>query len=153
MKYVVVDIDGTIAANPTRQFNIIMRLKTVKIEDMPWNELFEGCENDIPIEPVIDLVGKLSLHYEIVFCTSRNIAFKDRTRVWLDRHTGLRESPLLMRKSPEDHRSDTIVKPELLEEAGITLRNTAFIIEDKISTVQAWRDLGFTVLQPINNEY
>ena len=153
MKYVIVDIDGTVAANPIRQFNIIRRLKDVKVEDMPWNKLFEGCEHDIPIEPVVDLVKNLSEHYHIVFCTSRNIAFRDRTRDWIDKHIGLWKAPLLMRISPEDHRSDTIVKPELLERAGITIKNTAFIIEDKSSTVKAWRDLGFTVLQPINNEY
>jgi len=152
-KYVIVDIDGTVAINKIRQQNILEGLKTTKVEEMPWEDLFDGCENDSPIEPIVGLVKKLSNHYQVVFCTSRNIAFRDRTRGWIDRFTGLNLAPLLMRKSPDDHRSDTIVKPELLEEAGITTENTAFIIEDKNSTVQAWRDLGFTVLQPANNEY
>jgi hypothetical protein len=138
-KYVIVDVDGTVATNAMRQFAITERLKDTPIDEMPWNDLFEGCENDSPIEPVIGLVKKLSDHYHIVWCTSRNVVFRDRTREWLDRYTGLWRAPLLMRKSPDDHRSDTIVKPELLEEAGIT--------------VQAWRDLGFTVLQPAANEY
>jgi len=152
-KYVIVDIDGTIAINKIRQQNILEGLKTTKIEEMPWNDLFGDCENDSPIEPLVGLVKKLSDHYHIIFCTSRNITFHDQTRDWINRFTGLKFAPLLMRNSADDHRSDTIVKPELLEEAGITTENTAFIIEDKNSTVQAWRDLGFTVLQPANNDY
>lgn len=152
-KYVVVDVDGTIAINPERQERIMEGLNGTKIEDMPWEKLFGNCEEDAPIEPMVGLVKKLSNHYHVVFCTSRNIMFRDKTREWINRYMGLRLAPLLMRKSPQDHRSDTIVKPELLEEAGITPENTAFILEDKNSTVKAWRDLGFTVLQPADNTY
>ena len=153
MKYVVVDIDGTIAKSHTRQDSILELLKKIPVENMPWDELFADCDKDEPIWPIIDIVLALARNHHIVFCTSRNINFRDKTRNWIDYYIGLWQAPLLMRESPDDHRSDTVVKPELLKEAGITPENTACILEDKNSTVNAWRGLGFTVLQPVNNEY
>jgi len=153
MKYVIVDIDGTVAHSPTRQAEILRLLEITPIEEMPWPELFKDCDNDDPIWPVIDLIRTLIGRYHIVFCTSRDSGFKEKTRKWLDDHTGLWKSPLLMRKSIDDHRSDSIVKPELIEEAGINKYNTAFILEDKNSMVATWRELGFTVLQTANNDW
>ena len=153
MKYVVVDIDGTIAKSHTRQAKILKLIKTIPHEEMPWKELFADLMDDEPIEPIVGLIRCLCREYRIVFCTSRNVEYRDETREWITEHAGFWSAPLLMRPSADDHRSDTIVKPELLEEAGITPENTAFIIEDKISTVACWRELGFTVLQPANNEY
>jgi hypothetical protein len=152
-KYVVVDIDGTIAKSHARQEKILKLLTEIPIEEMPWDELFADCADDDPIKAIIDLVVVLDYHYHIVFCTSRNIEHRDKTREWMSNNIDLWKAPLLMRKSKHDHRSDTIVKPELLEEAGITPENTAFILEDKNTTVEKWRELGFTVLQPANNDY
>lgn len=152
-KYVIVDIDGTISFSPIRQARILEKLKYTPIEEMPWEELFQDCDKDEPIWPVIDLVLAISNRYHIVFCTSRNITFKEKTQIWIDDYIDLWKAPLLMRKSINDHRSDAIVKPELLKEAGITTENTAFILEDKNSMVEAWRELGFIVLQPVKNEY
>ncbi|KKN85495.1 hypothetical protein LCGC14_0278180 [marine sediment metagenome] len=152
-KYVIVDIDGTIAHNPIRQAKILQKLEITPIEEMPWAELFEDCLMDTPIWPVIDLMLAIADKYHVVFCTSRDIDFRDKTRIWIDTYTGLICAPLLMRKSINDYRSDSIIKPELLVRAGITINNTAFILEDKNSMVATWRELGFTVLQPINNEY
>jgi len=153
MKYVIVDIDGTVAHSATRQAKILQLLEVTPIKEMPWSELFKDCQLDKPLWVVIDLILAIANKYHIVFCTSRNETFREKTRAWIDEYIGLWKAPLLMRKSIKDHRSDSIVKPELLKEAGITTKNTAFIIEDKNSIVQTWRDLGFTVLQPINNEY
>lgn len=152
-KYLIVDIDGTIAVNSMRQRSILEKLTYTKIDDMPWEELFQNVDKDTPIWPIIDLMLAVADRYHVVFCTSRNEAFREKTRIWIDNYTGLWNAPILMRKSPNDHRSDSIVKPELIEEAGITPDNTAFILEDKNSMVATWRALGFTVLQPINNEY
>jgi len=152
-KYIIVDIDGTIAINAARQLLILKKLEDTPIEEMPWAELFENCHRDKPIWPVIDLVTRLNDTHHIVFCTSRDDAFRDKTRKWLDDYTGLWKSPLLMRKSADDHRLDSIIKPELLEEAGITTENTAFMLEDKNSMVDAWRELGFTVLQTADNDW
>lgn len=153
MKYVIVDIDGTIAYNPIRQIEILKLLEYTPIEEMPWAALFASCHLDIPIWPVINLLVDLRGRYHIVFCTSRDTAFRDKTRKWLDDYTGFWKSPLLMRKSKDDHRSDSIIKPELLEEAGINTKNTAFILEDKNSMVATWRELGFTVLQTADNDW
>ena len=46
-----------------------------------------------------------------------------------------------------DHRHDTIVKPECLEEARVSLDEIAFVLEDRDSMVKKWRSMGLICLQ------
>jgi hypothetical protein len=74
--------------------------------------------------------------------------------MWIDRWIPFHacKSNLLMRKDG-DLRSDTIVKPELIREAGINFDDIAFVIEDRACMVKKYRELGLRVLQVNEGEF
>ena len=144
-KYVVVDIDGTIANCEHRVHHLLQ-------EPKDWDSYFSKCDGDEPIQPIIDIVRSFYLgDWEVIFCTGRRDSERGKTETWLNRNC-LIFGTLLMRKTG-DHRHDTIIKPELLARAGITPKNTAFILEDRNSVVKKWRELGFTCLQVAEGDF
>jgi hypothetical protein len=52
-----------------------------------------------------------------------------------------------------DLRSDTIVKPELIQEAGINFEDIAFVLEDRACMVKTYRELGLRVFQVDEGEF
>jgi hypothetical protein len=151
-KFVVVDIDGTIA-------KVGERLKYITQTPKDYEAFYNACDEDEVITPIADLVTTLINHYNIVFCTGRKEYCYEKTYKWLENYilgkfmTG---SPLLMRNK-NDNRHDIDVKPELLfrwmRENHYTQENIAFILEDRTSMVNKWRKLGFTCLQVANGDY
>ena len=58
----------------------------------------------------------------------------------------MQDSELLMRED-DDYRDDSIVKPELLDKAGIKLDDILCVFEDRNRMVKKWRELGLTCVQ------
>lgn len=144
-KYIVVDIDGTIADGEHRVHHLLQ-------EPKDWDSYFSKCDGDKPIKQIIDIVRSFYLRDSIIiFCTGRRDSERKKTEKWLNKN-GLIIGALLMRKNG-DCRHDTIVKPELLKKHGITPKNTAFILEDRNSVVKKWRELGFTCLQVAEGDF
>jgi hypothetical protein len=146
--YIVSDIDGTIA-------DISHRVKYLKGADKDWNTFFALADKDTPISKNISVLLDLSnygthAYYELVFCTGRPERYRRLTESWIFRNAS--GGRVLMRKDG-DYRSDGIVKPELLKEAGITPENTLFILEDRNRVVMAYRDLGYNVFQVAEGDY
>ncbi len=143
MKYIICDIDGTIAEPGDR-------LKYLKESPPNWDKFYEDCFDDEVINNIQALVWQFLEYpgYEIVYCTGRRESVRDKTEEWLMVHEfdNLGEIDLLMRPN-NDHRHDTIVKPELLADRGINPDDVLFILEDRNSMVEKWRELGFTCLQ------
>lgn len=151
-KFVVVDIDGTIA-------KVGERLKYIQQTPKDYEAFYNACDEDEVITPIADLVDTLTCHYYIVFCTGRKEYCYEKTYEWLKKYilgSDTKNSPLLMRDK-NDNRHDTEVKPELLfkwmRENRYTQENIAFILEDRTSMVNKWRELGFTCLQVANGDY
>lgn len=146
---VIVDIDGTIS-------KVGDRIKYLQQEPKDWDSFYADSFQDEPIQKIIDLVKVLASwgNYRIVFCTGRRESCRKDTSQWLAKHIGARilGSPLLMRPD-KDHRHDTIIKPELLNKEGISVDEVAFILEDRNSMVQKWRELGFTCLQVADGDF
>ena len=147
-KYVVVDIDGTIAKVSDN------RLKFLQQKQKDWDTFYKLCFNDEPIQEMIDLVQTLidSQKYQIAFCTGRRESVFAETAKWIHKYLDTDTVLLLMRKH-NDFRHDTEVKPELLSENGITPKNTLLILEDRASMCKKWRELGFRCLQVDNGEF
>lgn len=137
---VIVDIDGTIA-------KVGDRLKYLQQEKKDWDSFYEHCDEDEPIKDMLELVYDLFRSYNrIVFCTGRRESVRAKTEAWLSKHLGIEEYILLMRPDG-DFRHDTMVKPELLAQMGITPDRVYCILEDRDSMVSRWRDLGYRCLQ------
>jgi FMN phosphatase YigB (HAD superfamily) len=143
MKYVIVDIDRTLAD---------CKHRTHYVERKPKNyeAFFEEAAFDAPIKSMCNLVNVLikSGDYEIVFCTGRPESIRQTTVEWLSTHLHIDESDISMLMRPnKNYFDDSIVKPKLLSKQGINPSNTEFILDDKQNVVDAFRNLGFKVLQ------
>jgi len=134
---VIVDIDGTLA-------DIQHRLHFVQGPGKKrWTQFFCAMDEDKPVEIVVRWVNNLSPEYKAVLITGRNDEYRRETEEWLERH-GVRHAKLLMRRAG-DHRPDTIVKRELLDQVG--RENVAFVIDDLPSVCAMYRECGLRVFQ------
>lgn len=154
MKYIVCDIDGTIS-------KVGARLKYLQQDPPDWEKFYDDCFEDEPIKPIIDMVNILMndpiVEFSLVFCTGRGERARKKTCKWLSQHVYIyycnASSIKVLMRPDHDERHDTEVKPELLAAAGITPKNTAFIIEDRNSMVKKWRELGFICIQPAEGDF
>jgi hypothetical protein len=152
-KYVICDIDGTIA-------NAEHRLHLVKIPHPDskgfkpdWDAFFDACVDDKPIDRIIFLVSLLYYHadHTILFVSGRSDRVRQQTAEWLAIHgLGSVYDYLGMRKHG-DHRPDDIVKREIYEtmkaEMGFKDEQVSFVLDDRDRVVRMWRDMGLTCLQ------
>lgn len=140
----VFDIDGTIA-------DCRHRIHHIKgIDEPDWEAFDADGPNDTPIPEVIQILTALhACGHRILLATGRNERGREYTEEWLAKHT-VPYDWLLMR--PEhDHRPDTVVKKEVLDE---WLReqerhpnDVLAIFEDRARVVDMWRTAGYRVLQ------
>ena len=145
----IVDIDGTIA-------ELGDRLKCIEGDEKDYDSFFKRCGEDTPINEVIALVETLNKHLSIrtVFCTGRPEYVRETTEKWLADNVKIYNYLLLMR--PDDSVGkvdDTDVKKTLMDENGITVDNTLFILEDRNKMVTFFRDLGYKVLQVQDGDF
>jgi phosphoglycolate phosphatase-like HAD superfamily hydrolase len=147
MTYVIFDIDGTLADNTHRAHFIEGPKKN-------WDAFYGAMEFDEPIEPMLILADILyGEGIDIVLCTGRPDSHQVQTIEWLDNHD-IAWTRLYMRKAT-DHRSDTVVKLELLEQirADHDGRDPLFVVEDRASMVKTWRKAGLTCLQCADGDF
>lgn len=70
MKYVIVDIDGTLSRVGWR--------KKFLDEPVPdWDNFYEACDSDEPIVEIINLTNRLSSHYRVVLCSGNYDIVRD----------------------------------------------------------------------------
>lgn len=145
---VVCDIDGTVAAvGPARA-------AMLREENPDWDAFYEDPFDDEPIEKVCRLVRHLSMHYHIVFCTSRRDSVREKTVAWLKSNLDADSFPhgftLLMRRG-RDPRPDTTVKPELLLSEltlhGLDPTAVLCVLEDSEDMAKSWTDRDFTCVK------
>jgi phosphoglycolate phosphatase-like HAD superfamily hydrolase len=144
MKIVVVDIDGTIS-------KVGDRINCLKSNPPDWDSFYNRCDEDEPMQHVIDIVNSLSSIYRIVYCTGRRESCRENTVKWFNLN-GVYGGIILMRPDG-DHRHDTELKPELIEKAGIKLEDVEFVLEDRNSMVKKWREMGLVCLQVADGDF
>ncbi len=71
------DVDGVVSDAGHRQH---------LVRDRRWNEFFDGCPDDPPIEPSIALVESLAPDVAVVLLTARPRRLLADTVKWLDAH-------------------------------------------------------------------
>ena len=96
MKYIVVDIDGTIAQiHPER-------LKLIQGKNKDWDAFYKACHMDTPIQNVIDMIEIMvcDSYCEWVFVTGRSEICRQETFDWLNKHMAYyaSDSDICMRK-------------------------------------------------------
>ena len=144
---VIVDIDGTIAKMGDR----IKYITECNPKD--YDSFYAHCEEDAPINDILDVVMQLAKAYRIVFCTGRQEQCREQTERWLNHYICMPLGYTLLMRKGKDHRPDVDVKPELLQKANINPRRVLCILEDRDSMVKKWRELGFTCLQVNDGDF
>lgn len=141
----IFDIDGTLA-------DCSHRLHFIQQEKPDWDAFYKECENDEPINPVLNLLMDLQdAGAYIIFVTGRPFEYLDETKRWLEIYTGERVKELWMRENG-DHRPDYVIKKEIYEKY-LTDYCIDGVFEDRKQCVDMWRSLGLTCYQVANGDY
>ena len=151
VKYVVVDLDGTVA-------DCTHRLHFINGETKDWKGFYEACKDDKPIMSMIDMVRALNeRYYNVIFLTGRSEVARNVTQEWLQVNNLWNYDDLIMRPL-KDYRQDSVVKLEMLNNYIRTNLNDdkeaiGFILEDRATVVKSFRDAGFKVLQVAEGDF
>lgn len=122
-----------------------------------WPAFYRACVDDLPIKPICEIVKALAAvrgGAKILFLTGRSDEVREQTASQIVLHLGVRSDPkrLYMRKVG-DHRSDEIVKSELLDEAMANGFEPIMIFEDRARVVKMWRARGIFCAQVADGEF
>jgi hypothetical protein len=143
MDAVIVDVDGTLAHRGERS-------------PYDGSRVMEDTVN----EPIADLARLFfEQGYKIIIMTGREntvvdndgTTVQDLTIEWLNKNN-IRFHDIHIRANG-DHRSDYEVKKELFVNNVKGLYNIKWVLDDRAQVVQAWRELGLTVLDVAGNTF
>jgi len=130
----LVDIDGTLAHKSDRS-------------PFDWHRVGEDSLN-LPVHQIVCAIVRFGL--EVVILSGRDSVCRPETEEWLKRHR-VPHSGLLMR--PEgDHRKDSIVKRELLDEVSENW-NVLGVLDDRNQVVKMWREVGLPCFQVADGDF
>ena len=136
---IVVDVDGTIADASWRQHHLLVKPKN-------WNGFWKDMEKDPSYDDIVWLVKQLhSNGNRIIICTGRQYRHREQTEFWL-KQNDIPYNEIYMRET-DDHRDDSIVKVELINQMRKDGYDPYLILEDRDRVVKAYRDIGLRVLQ------
>lgn len=144
-KAIIVDLDGTLT-------NVDHRVHHVQSKPKNWKKFNELMVNDKLNHWCAELISAMqSKDYSIVFVTGRDENFRGQTVHWLGQNN-IKYDFLYMRKK-DDHREDSDVKEELYKQHLKDKFQILFVIDDRKSVVQRWRELELICLQCAPGEF
>lgn len=151
---IIFDIDGTLA-------DCTHRLHLIGETPPKWDEFFAGCADDQPITHMLFVADTLAASTNIIFVTGRPERSREATLAWLKQHLPGGEGwawsedsrrDLYMR-ADGDHRPDTIVKSELLDQVHADGHLPLLVFEDRAKVVKMWRERGVPCAQVAEGDY
>ncbi|BBD74666.1 putative kinase-phosphatase [Pectobacterium phage PPWS2] len=139
MKYVIFDLDGTLADGRHR-LHLLPTKDYDKTES--WTVFNLAAKGDLPFRDNIHLCNMCARAEGtlVIILTGRSDVAYDITRDWLARH-GVEYHGLVMR-SQSDNRKDTVIKEEFLRSIG--LNNVLCCFDDLPHVAYHLRSLGLT---------
>ena len=152
-KSIVIDIDGTLTDISHRKHFALKR---------DWYGFHGKLMNDPIREDVAWLIrsnwnNPESERPKIILCTGRPERYREKTNEWLAKNDMKKFIDVLLMRPKSDHKSDTEVKPKMLENyfgsRQKTLDSVLFVIDDRVKVVKAWRDYGLQCWQAREGNY
>lgn len=138
-KIIVFDIDGTLA-------NVDHRRQFVASRPKNWAAWNAGMANDTPNQDIVFLLDLLDdAQCTILLCSGRGEETRAVTELWLKQQE-ISFTKLFMRRA-KDHRKDSIVKVELLQQIREEFGEPWLWFDDRTQVVDAIRAEGVRVLQ------
>lgn len=144
-KAILVDLDGTLA-------DIEHRVHFVTNDRPDWKSFYAGISKDKLHLWCLELIeAMIARRYQVIFVTGREETCRNDSQEWLDRHH-LSEIPLFMR-SAGDMREDAMVKKEIYLRDIRPFYEVLFVVDDRRSVVEMWREIGLVCLQCAPGEF
>ena len=138
-KAIIVDLDGTLC-------DVQHRVHLVENEPVDWKKFHSSLVHDTMNDWCFQLIKAMSsLGVEIILLTGRGEEYRQETETWL-RKQSVKYKTLYMRRV-KDERTDAIIKKEVYVEHVKNTYETLFVVEDRKSVVEMWREIGVTCLQ------
>jgi hypothetical protein len=138
MRYVVVDIDGTLS-------NLSHRLHLVRKEKPEWDLFFKQAADDTVNEWCKELINSLwNNGIKILLVSGRPESIRTITKRWLSQN-GIHYDKLFLLRGVKDYTPDDQLKREWGKKFGFS--KILFVVDDRTKVVQMWRDEGATCLQ------
>ena len=135
-RIIICDLDGTLC-------NCDHRLHLAKHND--WDRFNAACVDDKINEDITNIIRNLSSEKTLIYIVSgRDDKHIEKTEDWLFLND-VHYDKLFMRKSG-DYRADSIVKEEILNK-HIDKEKVWFVLDDRNSVVNMWRENGLRCLQ------
>lgn len=145
---IILDIDGTLADGAHRLHLIQGGVKR-------WDDYFDACFGDKPIEHMLKVVQSLEQSFVTVFVSGRAERCRAETEKWLSLHgfyTGRYPLKLYMR-ADGDHRNDDVIKIELLGQLRAEGYEPIMAFDDRNRVVKAWRVAGIPCAQVADGDF
>lgn len=142
-KYIICDIDGTIADCTHRKHFIEGTKKN-------YDAFYEACFEDTPIIPIISLLWQYVDHcsdrFKLIFVSGRRESCRGDTRQWLATYATSNYIELHLRPNG-DYTPDHEFKRSLLHTKLPPKEEILFVLDDRQRVVDMWREEGLTCLQ------
>lgn len=113
-----------------------------------WPAFYEDCDQDTPIEPVIEMWnneitwGMVGQHQ---IWSGRCESVRKKTEKWLDEHILCFESSQLKMRPIGDNTPDDVLKERWLDEAISQGETIEFVFDDRKKVCRMWRRRGIFV--------
>lgn len=146
MKAVIFDMDGTLADVSHRR----VHLDGGKKDWAAWNA---GMADDAPNQDVIDLFHTVRSDWPTFIFSGRverenGNDYREITEKWLAEQGIMPGDYMeLWMRAEGDYRPDTVVKRQMLGELMSLGYEVAFVVDDRQSVVDMWREEGITCFQ------
>lgn len=125
---IICDLDGTLALMKDRN---------------PYDA--STCENDEVNQAVAKVIKGVAMEHKVFFMSGRSDKYREQTERWLA-NNAIMFGPVYMRKEG-DVRKDSIVKKELFDAHIRGKYNVSFVLDDRTSVINMWRELGLNAFQ------
>ena len=160
--FILCDIDGTVAdcshrlhfvklpryefENKDDSCNLInCDIAVYHSHKADWKSFYANVHNDPPRTEIIQQIRKHFIFgYTIVFTSGRPEDYKKETIDWLERHVGLAEYYLLMRRAG-DSREDSVVKQDILKTYFPDKSVIKKVYDDRPRVIRMWQEEGLEV--------
>lgn len=143
---VLFDIDGTLAL-------IDHRRPLLDGAPPDWKSFNALMGDDTPNHPIVELYKTLwdSGKYQLILVSGRGEEHREITETWLAWNS-VPFDRLLMRPA-NDFRPDTEIKKEILDRLRQEGNEISFVVDDRRSVVDMWRENGITCLQCADGDF